>query len=263
MQRLSNTFNALKQRQQAAFISFITAGDPDYAHSLDLLKGLPAAGADIIELGMPFSDPMADGLAIQQANRRALQQGQTLLKTLQLVADWRQDNQHTPLVLMGYYNPIHHYGVAEFIQAAQQAGVDGLIVVDLPPEFEAELREPAQAASIALIRMITPATTEPRMAQILPNCSGFVYYTSITGITGATIAPLAAIQAQLERIRRHSDLPVCVGFGIKDAATAKAIAGCADGVVVGSHLVEAIAQADNATVAVEAVLARCRVLAAA
>jgi tryptophan synthase alpha chain len=216
------------------------AGDPDLATSLAIVKALPKAGADVIEIGMPFSDPMADGPAIQAAGLRALHGGQTLRKTLALARAFRETDADTPIVLMGYYNPIYVYGVEAFLRDADAAGVDGLIIVDLPPEEDEELCVPALRAGLNFIRLATPTTDDQRLPAVLANTSGFVYYVSITGVTGAASADPAKTGAAVARIKRHTHLPVAVGFGVKDAATAAAIAGVADGVVVGSALVEAL-----------------------
>ena len=216
-------------------------GDPDYDTSVAILKRLPEAGADVIELGMAFSDPMADGPAIQAAGLRALRAGQTLTKTLAMVAEFRAEDAETPLVLMGYYNPIYIYGVDRFLADAKQAGVDGLIIVDLPPEMDGELCLPALAADINFIRLATPTTDVNRLPTVLSNTSGFVYYVSMTGITGANIANTQAVGGAVSRIKAHTDLPVCVGFGVKTAEQAKTIGRDADGVVVGTAIVQAIA----------------------
>ncbi len=216
------------------------AGDPDLATSLAILKSLPAAGADLIELGMPFTDPMADGPAIQAAGLRALKAGTTLVKTLALVAEFRKQDQTTPIVLMGYYNPIYVHGVDKFLVEAKAAGVDGMIVVDLPPEEDTELCLPALKAGLAFIRLATPTTDAVRLPAVLANTSGFVYYVSITGITGAAAPKTTDVAAAVSRLKRHTDLPIAVGFGVKNAESAAAIAAVADGVVVGSALVEAV-----------------------
>jgi len=263
MSRLSARFAELKQQNRAALITFLTAGDPDYAQSLTLLKALPEAGADIIELGMPFSDPMADGPPIQRANLRALAGGQTLTRTLQLVREFREENQETPLVLMGYFNPIHRYGVSAFVGEAKAAGVDGLILVDLPVEHDAELCVPAQAAGLDFIRLCTPTTDENRLPQVLAGSSGFIYYVSVAGVTGATSASEEQLKQALSRLRRYSTLPLAVGFGIRSPEQAALVAGLADGVVVGSALVEKIAAAVSPEQATADVLALCRELAGA
>jgi tryptophan synthase alpha chain len=223
------------------------AGDPDPSTSLAILKALPKAGADLIELGMPFTDPMADGPAIQAAGLRALRAGTTLAKTLEMAAGFRKYDSKTPVVLMGYYNPIYVYGVERFLRDAKQAGVDGLIVVDLPPEEDSELCLPAIAAEINFIRLATPTTDDARLPAVLANTSGFVYYVSITGITGAAAPVAAEVASSVKRIKAHTKLPVAVGFGVKNAVSAAAIAASADGVVIGSALVEALRASLDAT----------------
>ena len=240
--RIDRRFAALKKAGRAALVTFTMAGDPDHATSVAILKALPKAGAYVIELGMPFTDPMADGPAIQAAGLRALKGGQTLKKTLAAVRDFRAGDDATPLVLMGYYNPIYIYGVERFLADAKAAGVDGLIVVDLPPEEDSELCLPAMKAGLNFIRLATPTTDEKRLPAVLTNTSGFVYYVSITGITGAAAPDTGKVAAAVTRIKRHTALPVCVGFGVRTAAHARAIAEGADGVVVGSALVEALRQ---------------------
>ena len=240
--RIDRRFVALKKEGRVALVTFTMAGDPDYATSLAILKALPQAGADVIELGMPFTDPMADGPAIQAAGLRALKAGQTLKKTLTVVRDFRAGDDATPVVLMGYYNPIYIYGVERFLADAKAAGVDGLIVVDLPPEEDSELCLPAMKTGLNFIRLATPTTDEKRLPTVLTNTSGFVYYVSITGITGAAAPDAGKVAAAVARIKRHTKLPVCVGFGVRTAAHARAIAEGADGVVVGSALVEAVRQ---------------------
>ena len=262
MSRLHTRFAELKQQNRAALVTFVTGGDPDYATSLAILKGLPAAGADVIELGMPFTDPMADGPAIQLANIRALGQQQTLAKTLQMVREFREENSDTPLVLMGYFNPIHHYGVPRFVTDAKAAGVDGLIVVDLPPEHNEDLCDPAQAAGIDFIRLTTPTTDDQRLPTVLDGSSGFVYYVSVAGVTGAGAATMAHVEQAVARLRRHTDLPLCIGFGIRTPEHAADVARRADGVVVGSALVEQIANATTQQQAIDGVLSLCRELAA-
>ena len=215
MSRLQTRFAELKEQNRAALVTFVTAGDPDYDTSLAILKGLPAAGADVIELGMPFTDPMADGPAIQLANIRALAARQNLANTLQMVREFREGNSDTPLVLMGYFNPIHHYGVPRFIAEAKAAGVDGLIVVDMPPEHNSELCDPAQAAGLDFIRLTTPTTDDVRLPKVLTGSSGFVYYVSVAGVTGAGSATTDQVREAIERLRRHTDLPISVGFGIR------------------------------------------------
>lgn len=261
MSRLQSRFAELKQQNRAALVTFVTGGDPDYASSLAILKGLPAAGADVIELGMPFTDPMADGPAIQLANIRALGNGQNLLKTLQMVREFRQDDSQTPLVLMGYYNPIFAYGVERFVADAQAAGVDGLIIVDLPPEHNDELCEPAQAAGIDFIRLTTPTTDDARLPVVLNGSSGFVYYVSVAGVTGAGAASMEQVEEAVTRLRRHTDLPLCIGFGIRTPAHAAEVARRAEGVVVGSALVDQIATAATPQQAIDGVLGLCRQLA--
>ena len=228
------------ERRFAALMTFTMAGDPDTDTSLAIAKALPKAGADLIELGMPFTDPMADGPAIQAAGLRALRAGQTLRKTLAMVRDFRKGDDATPVVLMGYYNPIYIYGVDKFLADAKAAGVDGLIIVDLPPEEDEELCLPALKAGLNFIRLATPTTDDKRLPKVLSNTSGFVYYVSITGITGSAIPDTSKVTAAVARIKGHTDLPVAVGFGVKNAASARAIAQGADGVVVGSALVAAV-----------------------
>lgn len=236
--RLDARFRACADHGRAALVTFFTAGDPDYDTSLALLKALPAAGADVIELGVPFTDPMADGPAIQAAGQRALKAGMTLAKTLRMVRSFREEDDATPIVLMGYYNPIYIYGVDRFLNDAREAGVDGLIVVDLPPEEDAELCLPALDAGLAFIRLATPTTDDKRLPAVLANTAGFVYYVSITGITGAATPEPDLVAAAVARIKRHTPLPVAVGFGVKTPAHAAAIAQGADGVVVGSALID-------------------------
>jgi tryptophan synthase alpha chain len=238
--RIDRRFAHLKAEGRAALVTFLTAGDPDPATSLALLRAIPAAGADVVELGMPFTDPMADGPAIQMSSQRALKAGQTLKKTLEMVRAFRQGDDETPLVLMGYYNPIYIYGVDRFLRDAKSAGVDGLIVVDLPPEEDEELCLPALKAGMNFIRLATPTTDDKRLPAVLANTSGFVYYVSITGITGAAMADPAKVTAAVARIKRHTKLPVAVGFGVRTAEQAATIASGADGVVVGSALVNAL-----------------------
>jgi tryptophan synthase alpha chain len=238
--RIDARFAELKKQGRSAFITFLMAGDPDPRTSLDILKALPKAGADIIEIGMPFTDPMADGPAIQAAGLRALKAGMTLRKTLDLVRGFRKEDATTPLVLMGYYNPIYIYGVDKFLADAKTAGVDGLIIVDLPPEEDAELCLPAMKAGLNFIRLATPTTDDKRLPAVLANTSGFVYYVSITGITGAASADSAVVGDAVARIKRHTQLPVCVGFGIRTPEAASGIARHADGAVVGTALVDAL-----------------------
>jgi tryptophan synthase alpha chain len=238
--RIDARFAGLKREGRSAFVTFLMAGDPDPDTSLAIIKALPKAGADIIEIGMPFTDPMADGPSIQAAGLRALKAGMTLKKTLAMVRAFRESDNATPLVLMGYYNPIYIYGVDKFLADAKSAGVDGLIIVDLPPEEDAELCEPALKAGLNFIRLATPTTDDKRLPAVLANTSGFVYYVSITGITGAAAANSGSVGEAVARIKRHTTLPVCVGFGIKTPEAARAVAGRADGAVVGTALVDAL-----------------------
>ncbi|MFV9684251.1 tryptophan synthase subunit alpha [Pseudomonas sp. NY15367] len=261
MSRLQNRFAELKAENRAALVTFITAGDPDYATSLSILKGLPDAGADVIELGMPFTDPMADGPAIQLANIRALAGKQGMQQTLQMVREFRAGNQSTPLVLMGYYNPIFVYGVERFIADAKEAGVDGLIVVDLPPEHNDELCEPAQSAGMDFIRLTTPTTDDDRLPTVLAGSSGFVYYVSVAGVTGAGAATMDHVEEAVARLRRHTDLPLCIGFGIRTPQHAAEVAKRAEGAVVGSALIDKIAEAQSPQQAIDGVLGLCRELA--
>jgi len=241
MTRIDQTFARLKTQGRGGLVTFITAGDPDYETSLAMLKGLPAAGADIIELGMPFSDPMADGPAIQASSLRALQAGQTMKKTLSMVRDFRKEDQVTPIVLMGYYNPIYMYSVDRFTADASEAGVDGLIIVDMPPEEDEELRPAAAANGLNFIRLATPTTDARRLPVVLANTSGFVYYVSIAGITGTAAPDVSSVGAHVERIKAHTDLPIAIGFGVKTPEQVRDMAQLAEGVVVGSALVSAIA----------------------
>jgi tryptophan synthase alpha chain len=238
--RIDKRFADLAKEGRAALVTFLMSGDPDYETSLAVIKALPKAGADLIELGMPFTDPMADGPSVQAAGLRALKAGQTLKKTLAMVRAFREGDDATPIVLMGYYNPIYVYGVAQFLADAKAAGVDGLIIVDLPPEEDDELCLPALKAGLNFIRLATPTTDDKRLPAVLANTSGFVYYVSITGITGSAVPDSTAVAAAVGRIKRHTKLPVAVGFGVKNAATATAIAKSSDGVVVGSALVDVL-----------------------
>ena len=240
MTRIDRRFASLKKENRAALVTFVMGGDPDTQTSLDIIRALPKAGADVIEIGMPFTDPMADGPAIQAAGLRALRAGQTVKKTLAMVGNFRRDDDATPIVLMGYYNPVYIYGVDRFLRDAGSAGVDGLIVVDLPPEEDDELCLPTLKAGLNFIRLATPTTDDRRLPAVLNNTSGFVYYVSITGITGAAAPDTSKVATAVERIKRHTKLPVAVGFGVKTAEHARAIAEGADGVVVGSALVEAV-----------------------
>jgi tryptophan synthase alpha chain len=238
--RIDQRFSELAREGRAALVTFVMGGDPDFDTSLALLKALPAAGADLIELGMPFTDPMADGPAIQAAGLRALNAGTTLAKVLKLATEFRKSDAATPLILMGYYNPIFIHGVPRFLADAKAAGVDGVIVVDLPPEEDAELCLPAQAAGLAFVRLATPTTDEARLPAVLAHTAGFVYYVSITGITGAATPDYRRVATAVARLKQHTSLPVAVGFGVKNAESAAAIAKVADGVVVGSALVDAL-----------------------
>jgi tryptophan synthase alpha chain len=240
MTRIDDTFARLRAAQKKAFVAYIMGGDPDIATSLAIMKGLPAAGVDIIELGMPFTDPMADGPTIQLAGQRALEGGMTLAATLQMVRDFRSGDSTTPIVMMGYYNPIYARGVETFVAEAKAAGIDGLIVVDLPPEEDAELCLPAQAAGLNFIRLATPTTDAKRLPKVLQNTSGFVYYVSVTGITGAAAAVAMDVAPEVARIKASTDLPVIVGFGINTPDAARGIASVADGCVVGSAIVKDI-----------------------
>ena len=242
MSRIDARFAALRAEGRKAFVSFVMAGDPDRDTSLAVIRGLPGAGVDLIELGMPFTDPMADGPAIQRAGQRALAGGQTMDRTLAMVRAFREDDQTTPIVLMGYYNPIYSRGVERFLQDARAAGVDGLIIVDLPPEEDDELCLPAMRAGLNFIRLATPTTDDRRLPAVLANTSGFVYYVSITGITGAAAANATQVGDAVARIKRHTALPVCVGFGIRTPDAARDIARAANGAVVGTALVDALAK---------------------
>ncbi len=257
MTRIDDTFARLRAEGRKAFVSYIMAGDPDVETSLAIMRGLPAAGVDVIELGMPFTDPMADGPTIQLAGQRALEGGQTLQKTLDMVAAFREGDKTTPIVLMGYYNPIYSRGVDRFLADAVAVGIDGLIVVDLPPEEDDELCLPARAAGLNFIRLATPTTDDRRLPKVLQNTSGFVYYVSITGITGAAAAQAAEVGPEVARIKAQTDLPVIVGFGISTPEGAEAIASTADGCVVGSAFVKLIGEGRP----VAEVLARVKALA--
>ena len=240
--RIERRFATLKTEGRAALVTFVMAGDPDAETSLAIVEALPKAGADVIELGMPFTDPMADGPAIQAAGQRALKGGQRMTRTLAMVRDFRKGDDATPIVLMGYYNPIYIYGVDKFLADAKAAGVDGLIVVDLPPEEDEELCLPTLKAGLNFIRLATPTTDDKRLPAVLNNTSGFVYYVSMTGITGAALPDTGKIAEAVKRIKRHTPLPVAVGFGVKTAEQARAVAEGADGVVVGTALIEALRQ---------------------
>ncbi|WP_281984758.1 tryptophan synthase subunit alpha [Thalassorhabdomicrobium marinisediminis] len=257
MSRIDAKFAELRDAKKKAFVAYVMAGDPDFETSLNIVKGLPAAGVDIIELGLPFTDPMADGPTIQLAGQRALEHGMTLEQTLQIARELRKTDDRTPIVMMGYYNPIYSRGVDQFLDDAKAAGIDGLIIVDLPPEEDDELCLPAQKAGLNFIRLATPTTDNKRLPKVLQNTSGFVYYVSITGITGAAAAQAADVAPEVARIKSATDLPVIVGFGVRSAETAKDIAGVADGTVVGSAIVEKIGAGES----VEDVLAFVKSLA--
>lgn len=242
MSRIEKTFKNLKR---PALITFITAGDPDYTRSLSILKSLPAAGADIIELGMPFTDPMADGPVIQAAGLRALESGADMKQTLKMVSEFRNENKDTPIVLMGYANPVFIYGIEKFAKDASTAGVDGLIIVDLPPEEDTELRTAARKHNIDFIKLLTPTTNTERLPAVLKSASGFLYYVSVAGITGAKKANPATLKPHLDEIRKSTDLPIAIGFGIKNGADVKAFAGLGNAVVVGSAIVQTIADNQN------------------
>ncbi|MGB3611365.1 MULTISPECIES: tryptophan synthase subunit alpha [unclassified Aminobacter] len=250
--RIDRRMAKLKAEGRPALVTYFMGGDPDYETSLRVMKALPKAGSDVIELGMPFSDPMADGPAIQAAALRSLKGGQTLAKTLQMASEFRKEDDETPIVLMGYYNPIYIYGTERFLADAKAAGIDGLIVVDLPPEMDEELCIPAVRAGINFIRLATPTTDDKRLPKVLENTSGFVYYVSMTGITGSALPDTSKVATAVDRIKQHTDLPVCVGFGVKTAEQARAIGASADGVVVGTAIVNAVANVlgpDGKTVA--------------
>ncbi len=240
MTRIDDTFARLRSEGRKAFVAYVMAGDPDFDTSLELVRGLPGAGVDVIELGLPFTDPMADGPTIQLAGQRALEAGQTLARTLDIARAVREEDDATPIVLMGYYNPIYSMGVPRFVEAAKAAGIDGLIVVDLPPEEDDELCLPAQAAGLNFIRLATPTTDDRRLPKVLQNTSGFVYYVSITGITGAAAAQAGEVGPEVARIKAQTDLPVVVGFGIRTPEAAEAMASVADGAVVGSAIVKQV-----------------------
>ncbi|MEM1301408.1 MAG: tryptophan synthase subunit alpha [Pseudomonadota bacterium] len=245
MSRIDAKFAELQAKGQKAFVSYVMAGDPNYEASVEIVKGLPGAGVDIIELGLPFTDPMADGPTIQLAGQRALEQGMTLDKTLNIARALRAEDDTTPIVLMGYYNPIYSRGVDLFLEQAKEAGIDGLIIVDLPPEEDSELCIPAQAAGLNFIRLATPTTDDKRLPTVLQNTSGFVYYVSITGITGSAAAQSGDVAPEVARIKSATDLPVIVGFGIKTPEASQDIASVADGAVVGSAIVERIGAGDS------------------
>ena len=253
--RMDKRFADLKAQNRPALVTYFMGGDPDFDSSFGIMKALAQSGADVIELGMPFSDPMADGPAIQMAARRSLQGGQTLQKTLDIAKEFRKDDQDTPIVLMGYYNPIYIYGVDAFLDAAIDAGIDGLIVVDLPPEMDDELCIPALDKGINFIRLATPTTDDKRLPTVLNNTSGFVYYVSMNGITGSALTEVANVSEAVKRIKSHTELPICVGFGVKTAEQAQAIGADADGVVVGSAIVSQIANSldENGAATVETI----------
>ncbi len=245
MTRIDRKFAELQAKGKKAFVSYIMAGDPDFDTSLEIVKGLPAAGGDVIELGLPFTDPMADGPTIQLAGQRALAAGMTLQRTLDMAREFRKTDDTTPIVLMGYYNPIYNRGVDKFLVDAKEAGIDGMIVVDLPPEEDSELCIPAQAAGLNFIRLATPTTDDVRLPKVLQNTSGFLYYVSINGITGAAEADAADVGPEVARIKSQTDIPVIVGFGINTPDKAEAVAKVADGAVVGSAIVSRIAAGDS------------------
>jgi len=245
MTRIDDTFARLSAENRKAFVTYVMAGDPDAATTTEIVRGLPGAGVDIIELGLPFTDPMADGPTIQLAGQRALEGGMTLQGTLDIVRAFRKGDTTTPIVLMGYYNPIYSRGVDRFLAEAQEAGIDGLIIVDLPPEEDSELCIPAQAAGLNFIRLATPTTDEKRLPKVLQNTSGFVYYVSITGITGSGVADAAKVGPEVARIKQSTDLPIIVGFGIRTPDASRDIAAVADGCVVGSAIVDRIAKGDS------------------
>ena len=257
MTRIDDTFRQIKKNKKKAFISFVMAGDPTFETSLKIVRGLPAAGVDIIELGIPFTDPMADGPSIQFAGQRALASGMTLTRVLSLVSEFRKTNIKTPIVLMGYFNPIMSMGITKFLDSCNKVGVDGLIVVDLPPEEDEELCIPASQAGIDFIRLTTPTSDEKRLKKILKNTSGFVYFVSITGVTGAASPKALKIKSEIAKIKQITSLPVCVGFGVKTPQMASEISQVADGVIVGSAIVEKIARNDS----IQDVLSFCKFLA--
>ncbi|MFT6074069.1 MAG: tryptophan synthase alpha chain [Yoonia sp.] len=245
MSRIEAKFAQLRADNKKAFVAYVMAGDPNYDTGLEIVKGLPSAGVDIIELGMPFTDPMADGITIQLAGQRALEAGQNLEKTLQYARELRKEDDTTPIVMMGYYNPIYSRGVDAFLIDAKEAGIDGLIIVDLPPEEDEELCVPAQKMGINFIRLATPTTDDKRLPKVLQNTSGFLYYVSVTGITGAAEAQAADVAPEVARIKSKTDLPVIVGFGIRTPEAAESIARIADGAVVGSAIVEKIGAGES------------------
>ncbi|WP_227500260.1 tryptophan synthase subunit alpha [Marinobacter nanhaiticus] len=262
MSRIDTCFAALRSENRPALVTYITAGDPDLETSLGILQGLPAAGADIIELGMPYTDPMADGPSIQKSSLRALENGQTQKSTLEMVRSFRRQNLQTPLVLMGYYNPVYRYGGERFLRDAAEAGVDGLIIVDLPYDHDQSLFQVAEEVGIAIIRLVTPTTKGERLAQVLEEARGFVYYVSVAGVTGSAAPRDQDVERALAAIREHTDLPVAVGFGIRTADDAAAIGRFSDGVVVGSALVDCVERAETSEAATAAVHDRVSELAA-
>ena len=267
MSRIDRRFVQLREEGRAGLVIYLTAGDPDAETSLALFRGLPGAGADLVEIGMPFSDPMADGPAIQAAGQRALKAGMTLRKTLAMVRTLRAEDPDTPYVLMGYYNPIYRYGAEAFARDAVGAGIDGVIIVDLPPEEDAELAAPARAAGLAIVRLATPTSDEARLPAIVGNLDGFLYYVAITGITGTRSADAASVRGAVARLRRFTELPIAVGFGIKNPAQAAEVAKAADAAALGSVIVERVglnldAEGRAKPGLVEAVLADIRALAA-
>ncbi len=257
MTRIEKTFKLLKRNNRKAFISFVMAGDPNFEKSFEIIKGLPDAGVDLIELGVPFTDPMADGPAIQLAGQRALRSGMTLDGVMNLVRKFRETNDETPIILMGYFNPILSMGIKTFLNKCKETGVDGLIIVDLPPEEDHELCVPAIDAGLNFIRLATPTSDQKRLKKLLQNTGGFVYYVSITGITGAASPDAKTIQSQINGLRKKTSLPICVGFGVKTPATAEAIASIADGVVVGSAIVDKIEKKEST----DEILSFCKILA--
>ncbi len=244
-QRMTNRFAKLAEENRPAFVTYFMGGDPNFETSVEIMKGLPAAGADVIELGMPFSDPMADGPSIQAAGLRALKQGQNLTRTFDMVRAFREHDEETPIVLMGYYNPIYQYGSEKFLDDAKEAGVDGMIIVDLPPEMDEELCIPALSRDLNFIRLATPTTDEKRLPKVLSNTSGFLYYVSINGITGAAAPKPEEVAKSVTHIKAKTDIPICVGFGVRTAEQAAVIGRAADGVVVGSAIVSTVAESLN------------------
>ena len=243
--RITRAFDSLAKENRKGFVTFLTGGDPDFDTSLELICGLPQAGADVIEIGMPFSDPMADGPSIQASSQRALKNGMTLTKTLELVQKFRKNNDNTPIVLMGYYNPIYRYGAERFVHDATTSGVDGLIIVDLPPEEDKELCDPALAAGLHWIRLVTPSTDDNRIDSVLRNVSGFIYYISVLGVTGTRKAVANQVEVAIQRLKKHTNLPIAIGFGIRTPDDAKSVAQQADGIVVGSVIVDLIKENEN------------------